>query len=269
MKLYSTLDIEASVRKAYEQFTHVVLNRAYMLHRPVYFDTTPISDMALLQYAGWIPVSQSQVKRWKNLGGVLIEQDAYPPEFFPTDVTVMIEAPYSADRIKACHGRNREYGVIPNPVSWKTHEECIDLRFPTAEVLRHIWSKARGQPFTLSELATETSIPTSLLMYIKNALNPQEHWYIQKRLAPERDEFMLAWDWLESGTIPKQAISESGYKGQIEEMARFGYINLKKYNHYPEQEPDWNLVEHKRQKALTDLSFVRSLVESLPDHLET
>jgi len=271
MKLYSTTDIAASVRKAYETFTHVVLSRGYTILKPVYFKTETIQDLApLYQYASWIPASAPQLKRWTNLGGVLIEQDTHPADDFPkADVTVMVEAPYDMDRLKKCNWRNNEYGVIPNPVSWSTHEECIDLRFPTPELLREIWTVANGQPFTNYELATETGIPVSQLQYIKNALHPVEHWYIQKRLAPEREEMLPAWEWLEAGTVPKWKIIESGHKSMVEELGKFGYINLKRYQHYPAEEPDWTVVDRKRQRALSDLASVRSLVESLPDHLAT
>jgi hypothetical protein len=267
MKLYSTTDIAASVKKAYEQFTHVILNRGYTILKPVYFKTATLDGLPVLQYASWIPASETQLARWKNLGGILIEQDTRPKDGYQTDVTVMVEAPYDMDRLKACNWRNNEYGVIPNPMSWSTHEECIDLRFPTADLLREIWTIANGQPFTNSELATETGIPISQLQYIKNALHPVEHWYVQKRLAPEREEMLPAYDWLESGMLTKNAIIESGHKSMIEELGKFGYIDLKRRMHYPAQEPDWQVVERKRQRALSDLAAVRSLVESLPDHL--
>jgi hypothetical protein len=269
VKLYSTTDIAASVKKAYEQFTHVVLNRGYTILKPVYFKTATLDGLPVLQYASWIEASKPQLNRWKNLGGILIEQDTHPADDFPkADVTVMVEAPYDMDRLKRCNWRNNEYGVIPNPVSWSTHEECIDLRFPTVEALRAIWTVAAGKPYTNTELSFETNIPISQLQYIKNSLKPVEHWYIAKRLAPEREEMMPAWDWLEAGTVPKWKIIESGHKSMIEELGKFGYINLRKYQHYPEEEPDWAVVDRKRQRALTDLAAVRSLVESLPDHLE-
>lgn len=267
MKLYSTRDIAASVKKAYENFTHVILNRGYMTLRPVYFNTATLDGLPVLQYASWIPATRTQLTRWKNLGGVLIEQDNRPPEEFPADVTVMVECPYDMKRLKQCMWRNNEYGVIPHPVSWTTHEECIDLRFPTSDLLREIWSIAVGQPFTNQELASVTGIPSTKLQYIKNSLHPVEHWYIQKRLAPEREEMLPAWDWLESGTISKAEISNAGYKAMIEELGRFGYIQLKKYQHYPKGEPDWSTIDRQRERALIDLASVRSLVNSLPDHL--
>jgi hypothetical protein len=52
-------------------------------------------------------------------------------------------------------------------------------------------------------------------------------------------------------------------------MARFGYIGLKKIQRYPDTEPDWKVLKKKRETALSDLAAVRSLVESLPDHLST
>jgi hypothetical protein len=267
VKLFTTTDIAGSVRKAYEEFTHVALNRGYTIIKPVFFNTGTLDGLPTLQYASWIPASGSQLTRWKNLGGVLIEQDTHPAGDYKPDVTVMVECPYDMIRLKACNERNGSYGVVPHPGAWRTHEECVDLRFPSADALREIWTVAGGQAFTNNELASETNIPVSRLQYLKNSLHPKEMWYVQKRLAPEREEFMQAWDWLEGGTVTKIAVREAGFKAQVEEMARFGYINLKKMQHYPQEEPDWKTIDRQRERALTSLASVRSLVDSLDDHL--
>lgn len=268
MKLFSTTDIAESVKKAHAEFTHVILNRGYSIISPVYFNTGKLADLPVLQYASWIEASNSQLAQWKNTGGILIEQDTHPSEGYFPDVTVMVECPYSMDRLERCNTRNTAYGVIPNPVSWSTHEECLDLRFPTVDILREIWAVCAGKAFTNKELAIETGIPISKFQYIKNALRPQEYWYIQKRLAPEREAMLPAWEWLKAGAIPKNKITESGHKSMIEELSKFGYINLRCLQHYPAAEPDWSLISRKREQALSDLAEVRLLIESLPDHLE-
>jgi hypothetical protein len=103
---------------------------------------------------------------------------------------------------------------------------------------------------------------------MKTALKPVEHWHIKKRLAPEREEFIPVWDWLESKEYPRKEITKAGYRNWIEEMARFGYIQLKKVQHYPVETPDWRKLEQGREDALRDMASVRLLVESLPDHPE-
>lgn len=266
MKLFTTSDVSKSVHAAHEQFTHIVLNRGYTLIRPVFFRTALLDDLPVHQYASWIPETESQLVKWNTSGGVLIVQDTHLT--VPGDVTVMVECPYAMDRLERVHGGNSEYGVIPHPVSWSTHEQCVDLRFPPADLLEAIWRVCGGHSMTNSELSAETGIPVPELQYVKNALKPVEHWYIQKRLAPERDEFVPAWDWLEAGVVPKRAVSESGFKAQVEEMARFGYINLKRMQHYPADTPDWHMIDRKREAALSDLASVRALVESLPAHPE-
>jgi hypothetical protein len=267
MKLYSTTDTAASLRKAYEEFTHVVLQRAYTLPRAVYFNTASLEDMVLSQYASWIPASESQLTKWRDSGGVLLELDETPQKSYPADVTVMVEAPFNMRRLNACNKRNTEYGVIPNPVSWSSHEGAVALRFPDSEVLRRIWGTAKGQPFTLPELAAETDVPVIDLRYLIRSLKPEEYWYVQKRLAPDLGGLKPAWEWLEAGATPRRAVRESGHKRQIDELGRLGYIGLKKCYHFPQEEPDWRKLYDIRQAALTDLANVRTLVESLPDHL--
>lgn len=265
MKLYSTTDIEASIRKACAEFTHVVLNRAYTLIRPAFFNTGKIADLNLYQFASWIPATAGQLDRWGANGGLLIEQDTTPYALYAeTDVTVMVECPYSLKRIELCHQRNKAYGVIPNPMSWKTHEDAIDMTFPTVETLQALWRICGHQKMTNADLAAASGIPVTIVQYLKGSLKPQEHWYMKKKLAPERDEFVEAWDWIQSGAILRREVP---YRAQIEEMARFGYIDLKKVFHYPNEEPDWRKLEKKRDDKLSDLAAIRSLVEALPDHL--
>lgn len=266
MKLYSTTDVSASVRRAHEQFTHVVLNRGYTTIKPVFFMSKTIEDLPLYQHASWLPDTEAQKARWLNQGGVLIAQDTH--DGHPGDVTVMVECPYDPDRIDRVMKDTVAYGVIPHPMSWRTHEECVDLRNPEVDLLDAIWRVCGGKQMTNSELSQDTGMPVAQLQYVKNSLKPVEHWYIQKRLAPERDEFVEAWDWLQSGAIPRSEVTKAGYKDQVEEMARFGYIGLKKLQHYPSEEPDWEFLRKKRETALNDLASVRSLVESLPSHLE-
>lgn len=269
MKLFTTTDVAASVRRAHEDFTHVILNRGYTTIKPVYFMSKDIADLPLYQYASWLSETESQVDRWKKAGGVLIEQDTHPGPQVPLapDVTVMVECPYDIDRIERCCQRNREYGVIPHPVSWRTHEECVDMRHPPVGLLEAIWHVCGGREMTNQELSADTGLPVLQLQYVKNSLKPVEYWYIQKRLAPEREEFIPAWDWLEGGPMTRKSVSEAGFKAQVEEMARFGYIGLKKIQQYPHTEPDWRVLKKKRETALSDLAAVRSLVEDLPCHL--
>ena len=267
MKLFTTTDVAASVRRAHEDFTHVVLNRGYTTIKPVFFMSKTIADLPLYQYASWLPETAGQLQRWNGGEGVLIAQDTHLG--IPADVTVMVECPYDTDRIERVHSDNREYGVTPHPMAWRTHEECVDLRNPETDLLQAIWRVCGGKEMTNSELAQETGLPILQLQYLKNSLRPEEFWYIQKRLAPERDEFVPAWDWLEGGAVTKKAVREAGFKAAVEEMARFGYIGLKKIQHYPATEPDWKVLKRKRETALSDLAAVRTLVESLPDHLAT
>ena len=49
-------------------------------------------------------------------------------------------------------------------------------------------------------------------------------------------------------------------------MGKLGYLGIKKYHEYKIEEPDWRIIQKKRDEALIDLAAVRTLVESLPAH---
>jgi hypothetical protein len=269
MNLFATTDITASVRKALDSFTHVSLARSYYNAHPVFYATGSLIDLPLFQYSKDVPATHSQLTRWEALGGVLIEAGRAVPEHdMRPDVTVMIDCPLSMFHIEKFHMRNMEYGVIPRPGSWKTADDTVEMLHPQVDVLLDIWPICRGQSMTVAELSRECGIPAPVLAYVKNAFKPQERWNVHKRLAPERDEMVPAWDWVDSKEYAKKEIVESGFTRMLEEMARFGYIQLKKYFVYPTDDPDWRDLDRRREAALTDLAAVRSLVESLPDHLE-
>jgi hypothetical protein len=265
VNLYRTTDIAASVHKAHAQFTHVVLNRAYTLHNPVFFNSKEIIDLPLYEFADWIPATMGQLEKWRTNGGVLVDRNTIP--VLECDALVLVECPISQRRIDAI--KARECVVIPDPVAWSTHDDYIDLKFPMPDLLREVWRIAAGKEMTNVQLAAELDVPVRQIHYLKLPLKPTEFWYIQKRLVPERDEFVQAWDWLPEGRVARSEISKAGYRAVVEEMARFGYIGLQKMNHYPQQEPNWRQLRKAREAALKDLAAVRLLVESLPDHLQT
>lgn len=262
MTLYSTTDISASVHKAHAQFTHVILNRKYSLHAPALFKSDKILDLPLFQSASWIPATEMQESNWYKQGGVLIEQDPYYQR--ECDVLIRVECPYSMAKLE--HAA-RQYAVIPNPGSWTTHDDFIDLKFPIPDLLREIWMKCAGQAATNIDLADAVGMPVAQIGFLKNALKPKEHWYIQKRLAPEDPLLLPAWDWLVSGCLPRNEVTKAGFRPQIESMGHSGHIDMKRMFHYPADEPDWRKKRKEREAALKDLSDVRQLVESLPDHL--
>jgi hypothetical protein len=268
VKLYSTTDVGKSVHKAHGQFTHVVLNRATVLARPIPFQSLTIIDLPLYQYANWIPESELQLQRWQDKGGVLIAQGSHFDDASP-DVTVMAECPYNLSRLETCNSKNAEYGVIPNPVSWTAHDETVDLRHPPVDFLKEIWHHCGGRQMSPSELSQASGWPVSQVQLMKNCFKPEEWWYVQKRLKPDRSELMPAWDWLEGGAVPKREVTKSGYRAAVEELGRFGYIGLKKLHHYPSETPKWRALEKERNAALKSLADVRLLVESLPDHLSS
>ncbi|MGK8202875.1 hypothetical protein ACRS3T_03535 [Burkholderia cenocepacia] len=103
---------------------------------------------------------------------------------------------------------------------------------------------------------------------MRESLKPVEEWEMRPRLEPDAPGLSPAWDWIGSGRSElKKVIREEGHKATIKEMARLGHISLIKWQVYRSNEPDWDVLERKRKAAIADLAEVRSLVESLPDHL--
>lgn len=268
MKLYATSDIAASVRKAHEAYTHVVLNRYYMLVSPTYFRTSKIVDLPVYTWAGWDKASDGQLARWREHGGVLINRGANSSSSGPNDVVVFVEVPAKLKRLKYSISTTSAYSVLPRPVSWRQYDETLNLKTPTCDRLEEIWKTVHGQRITDDEMALLTGLPRREVMFQSRALKPAEEWDIRPRIAPEAGHFMPAWEWIGAGRVAtRQEVGQSGFRVALKEMGRLGHIKLTKYRIYSAVAPDWETVAAKRRRATEDLHRVQSLVASLPDHL--
>lgn len=269
MKFYATQNVGASIRKALLGFTHVLVNRGYTTIKPVFFKSESIADLPVYVWAWWDRSSDGQLARWRDNGGILLDRYTYSDRAGPADVLVFVECPMTMDRIIRSYANTSEYTVIPVPHTWRVHEECIDLRTPRVDDLREIWTVCRGQRLTDGQLDSKTGIPRQRVTYMRKSLKPVEEWEIRPRLAPEARGLLPAWEWIGRGrTELKKMVREEGHKAAIKEMARLGHISLTKWQVYQSDEPDWDILDRKRQQAIADLAEVRSLVESLPDHLQ-
>jgi hypothetical protein len=269
MKLFCTRDVAASIRKAHEGFTHVLVNRGYTTIKPSYFRSSKIADLPIFQWAWWDKSTSGQLDRWRARGGVLIDRYITSERAGPADVLVFVECPLSMKRIERSMASIVEYGVIPFPHTWRIHEEAIDLRTPESSRLHLLWEICRGAHITDDELASQSGLPKQVIQYQRGCLNSIEKWKIKPRIAPDALGLLPAWKWVGSGREePKKDVREAGHVASIKEMSRLGHVSLTKFHEYPTEEPDWDRLERKRQQAIADLAEVRSLVESLPDHLE-
>jgi len=270
MKLYVTHDVAASIRKAHADFTHVLVNCGYTTIKPVFFRSAKIADLPVYQWAWWDQSTDGQLKRWRESGGVLLDRYTVSNRAGAADVLVFVECPLTMARVAQSAVNTAEYTVLPIPHTWSTHQECVDLRTPPTDVLRDLWKICCGARLTDAELEEASGIPRQKVMYMRKNLRPVEEWQIKPRLAPDFTGFIDAWEWIGTGrTASKKDVRLEGHRAAIKEMARLGHISLTKYLQYPDREPDWSVLDRKRSRATADLAEVRSLVETLPDHLQT
>lgn len=269
-KIFATADVAASIRKAHEDFTHVLVNRGYTTIRPVFFRSSKIADLPVYQWAWWDKATDGQLNRWRENGGILIDRYTFSDKAGAADALVFVECPLTMNRLTKSATHIAEYSVVPRPHTWRVHEECIELRTPPADRLLELWKLCRGARMTDLELSDASGIPKQQVMYLRKSLKPVEEWEIKLRLAPEFNGFMDAWNWIGDGRcVIKKDVRAAGHKVAIQEMARLGHIALQKFHQYPSDEPDWAKLEKKRAAAIADLAEVRSLVETLPDHFQT
>jgi hypothetical protein len=268
MKLYATTDIATSIRRAHDAFTHILVNRGYTIIKPVFFRSVLISDLPVYQWGYWKKATHGQLERWRANGGVLIDEYTFSDKSGAADVLVFVECPLTMRRIIQSSQHIAEYTVLPRPHTWRVHEQCLDLRTPSADALQPLWQAARGRRISDDRLAEETGLTRPHLTYIRASLKPVEEWEIKPRLQPDFAGFLPAWEWIGAGRCAsRKEVHEAGHKAAVKEMARLGHIALSKVQAYSDTEPDWERVERRRREAIEDLASVRSLLEGLPDHL--
>ncbi|KVP98750.1 hypothetical protein WJ97_09925 [Burkholderia ubonensis] len=269
MKLYATDDAAASIHKAHDAFTHVLVNRGYELIRSFHFRSSRIADLPVHDWASWNPASNTQLERWREHGGVLLNGDTFSDKVGPADVLVFVECPLSMRRINRSCLHVCEYAVLPRPVTWVSHEHAVDLRAPSVERLRELWQHCRGKRMTDQELSDVSGVRKTDVQYLRRRFRDTvEEWQIKPRLAPESAALMPAWEWVGTGVCAsRKVVRLAGHKAAIKEMARRGHITLEKFHQFSAAEPEWAALEARCAAALADLAAVRALIEGLPDHL--
>ncbi|MBN3809398.1 hypothetical protein [Paraburkholderia sp. Ac-20347] len=269
MKLYRTSSVCASIRKAHSSFTHIHVHRMYVNAHPILVKTNDLKDLPLYSWAEWLKEAGGQLARWREHGGVLLNRGRAVRTEIAADAMVFFECPLSVAWLESAIVGVRDQVIVPVPHTWAQHELTIDLQTPAEMELRALWVHCAGRRLTDHELADESGLPQQHVMRMRRSFKAGEEWDLRARLAPEEPGLLPAWGWVGGGRIAtKREVRASGHKTALREMARRGHIALSKYHLYPEQEPDWNALMKKRAQAIEDLDRIRSLVESLPDHLQ-
>ncbi|QTD88869.1 hypothetical protein [Burkholderia anthina] len=268
MKFYRTNSVVASIRQAHADFTHVHVHRAYVNARPILVRTEALKDLPIFAWASWQKEAAAQLARWRENGGVLLNRGKVTGVEGPADVMVFFECPMSRRYLEQASAAITEQVVIPVAPTWRQHELSVDLRTPSEMQLRALWEHCQGRRMTDQALADASGVPMQYVMLMRRSLAPAEEWDIRPRLAPESAALLPAWEWIGTGRVAsKREVRAAGHKTALREMKRLGHIALTKYLTYPADPPDWIALAAKRRKAIEDLDQIRSLVESLPDHL--
>lgn len=280
MKTFSTPDLEASVRRAHADFTHVAVDRTYSSLKPSFMRTGNLVDLPIYLWAPWLN-RDTPKQRWQKEGGVLICQGGVET-IEANDVLLFAECPFSLDVLRYKTANTVEYVVLPIP-NWRVYEEAIDIKHPPAEeaerLQRALWKfgtcehpalthlgQRSGYVCMDTELAEEMRLPHTRLQYMYGSFKPVTVYQVQKRLAPEGP---LAEVYSQVPEIIEKKLLTLDQRKALKEMDRLGHIRLTKYRVFPNRLLNLKRHTRNRERALTDLAAIRSLVESLPGHLQT
>lgn len=292
--LYQTQDTIASVRRAFAEYTHVVVNRSYHILKPAMLRTGQLVDLPVYVFLPWQNGSDAQLAKWKAEGGILLDASYDGHQIGPRDVTVIAEAPTNMARLKAIQDCTAEYVVVNRPVSWRTHEDAVRLHAPPMEdtlALREAVKRAPPDP-QAARIAAASRYPTSPYVCadveaakalgrpeqdvrtMRKSLNCQEIWCVQPRTAPDYAAPAVAWAQImalpDAGGGERIFATLEGlhsWRRVLKEMGRRGYIGLRRYYVYAPFEPPYKRIEATYQSAQADFKAVRELVESTPQHL--
>lgn len=289
--IYQTQDTVASVRRAYQEFTHVVVNRSYHIIKPVMMRTGQLSDLPVFIYQPWKAGWERQVETWRAKGGVMVDASDNGVPIGRRDVTVIAEAPLNMRRLQAIQDVTDEYVVVNRPVSWKTHETAVDLYAPDVATLKAFRKavkaipaglNARGiaavsrypeSPFVCTDLevAAALDLPVIDVATLRKSLNCQEVWSVALRLPPDAPALLGVWKQLETlpGTQKVFTLLEGprSWRRALKEMERLGHIGLRRYYVYAHFEPNYKRLAEVHKTAQADFKAVRKLLAKAPEHL--
>jgi hypothetical protein len=288
--VFSTSNTALSVMAAHEQFTHIVLNRSYHIINPVYFKTGLIAHLPVFLFANWDRGTFSQLAKWRDKGGVLIDRSATSHDVGDNDVLIHAECPLSMRSLDWSRINTQQQVIINKPISWKMHFDALDLIAPGAETCRRIRAALHEVPeragvaaasrypesllvTTDSEIAATAAILPQHVMYMRRMLKPQEVWSVKLRIKPEDAGLVQSWDEIEALDVVNGArnFTKIGAIGQpwkrsIKEMARQGNIGLTRFHVYPTGEINFNKIQREHDLAYINLQEIQRFVEGLPVH---
>jgi hypothetical protein len=287
---FATSNIALSVMEAHEHFTHVVLNRSYRIINPVYFKTGLIAHLPVYIYANWDKGTYSQLEKWREKGGVLIDRSANSHDVGPHDVLIHVECPLGMWSLDWSRMHAQQQSIIAKPQSWKTHFDAIELTTPSADACRRLREALREVPeraamaavskhpdsllvATDSEVAAATGFLPQHVMYMRHVLRPQELWSVKLRIKPEDAALVRSWDEMEAleavngaRNFVKLGGPGQPWKRSIKEMARQGHISLTRLHVYPTDEVNYARIQKEHDIAYVNLQEIQRYVEGLPPH---
>ena len=291
-EVFRTRDPVASIKKAYEDYTHVVAHRAYQTLRPVFFRSAEIRELPIFVYQHWQSVCAVQARKWRADGGVILDL-GFVEGIGPRDVTVAVEMPMTLYRLEEFIAQSTEQVVIDWPVSWQAHEHAISTKTPTAATAKRVYEKLKEMRAESAEVAAVTRHPESKMivtgellalatgmplidiLFLRNAMGADDVYCARTHIAPDAPKLRAVWDaleqiepgWTGQRVFTKLLDSVTGWRKALKEMARLGNITLHAYHVYPEEEPPYAKLQRENADARANLQAVQRLLESAPWHL--
>lgn len=292
MKMYQTRDTVASVRRAFSEFTHVVVNRCYRIGNPAILKTGEFADLPVFVHMPWNNARDSQVRKWRENGGVLIDASPYGEDIGERDVTIMAECPTTVAGLKRLSAQDTCCTIVNRPITWRSHNEAV-LRHcaPVAALsLLRDTVKALPGPENAKAIAAASRFPDSSIVVtdqqvcdklamtpvtvrsMRKSIGAAEMWCVTLRIEPREPAHKAVWAQLQAMPGDEKLFHTLAgtvhfWKRAVKEMARFGNIGLRKFYVYAPFEPQYEKLEKAHRTAQADFEKVKLLVESLPDHL--
>jgi len=284
--VFSTKDALAATIAAYDKFTHVVVGRAYSCTNPVYFKSAGLVQFPVFFYADWDTRTHSQLDKWRKKEGILIDS-SNRCKLGDADARILVDSPLSLSGLAL---EDCPQVVITKPVSWQSHIDTINVKYPSGELCRQFAKGLHDVPerakvaeasrfpgslivLTDSELSTHSGLTVRQIHSMRRTFEGSEVWAIRMRLRPEDALLTAVWDELEKvqpfrGTRYCMKVRGLGvpWRRALREMGRLGNITATKFYVYPSQWVDIDRAQKAHVRAMLDFQELQRFVEKLPEY---
>lgn len=292
-----TRHLEDTARALAGAHDRVLVRNKNVLWQPIRLRRAKLADLAPFIVLN-PPAFDSELAAWNERGGMLIYDRAYQraENIAAHHAQFIVECPLSVQDLDNYVDGTRDLAVIYRPPSWREHERCVGLLWPSAELCRRYYDLVQAAPksgalakaldlpegFTVANddwMSEQLGLSTAELWRVRNATFRMRDFrmvnQVIPRIAPEDRTLAELYHYIVrefpamNGVhlIVGSALTKAArhWKVALRDLARCGAIERKEtfFCHLPDvMPPHWFKIDAEHRRAKERLEEMIARVEA-------